>query len=44
MSQVFWGAAIVLFLAKIINLHDADKQGFWVEVSSQVVNGTCDNI
>ncbi|KAJ8086745.1 hypothetical protein PM082_005568 [Marasmius tenuissimus] len=36
---VFWGAAIVLFLAKIINLHDADKQGFWVEVSSQVVNG-----
>ncbi|KAG7096845.1 hypothetical protein E1B28_004253 [Marasmius oreades] len=36
---VFWGAAIVLFLAKIINLHDADKQGFWVEVSSQVTNG-----
>ncbi|KAL0572041.1 hypothetical protein V5O48_009919 [Marasmius crinis-equi] len=35
---VFWGAAIVLFLAKIINLHNADRQGFWVEVSSQVVN------
>ncbi|KAK7060548.1 hypothetical protein VNI00_001314 [Paramarasmius palmivorus] len=37
---VFWGAAIVLFLAKIINLHNADLQGFWVEVSSQVVNAT----
>ncbi|KAF9268077.1 hypothetical protein L218DRAFT_994842 [Marasmius fiardii PR-910] len=36
---VFWGAAIVLFLAKIINLHDDDKQGFWIEVSSQVTNG-----
>ena len=36
---VFWGAAIVLFLAKIINLHNPDRQGFWVEVSSQVVNG-----
>ncbi|KAJ3566414.1 hypothetical protein NP233_g7021 [Leucocoprinus birnbaumii] len=36
---VFWGAAIVIFLARIINLHNADLQGFWVEVSSQVVNG-----
>ncbi|EFI27723.1 hypothetical protein CC1G_14646 [Coprinopsis cinerea okayama7 len=36
---VFWGAAIVLFLAKIINLHDDELQGFWVEVSSQVVCG-----
>jgi hypothetical protein len=36
---VFWGAAIVIFLLKIINLHNADKQGFWVEVSSQVENG-----
>ncbi|KAG8925645.1 hypothetical protein FRC01_009883 [Tulasnella sp. 417] len=35
----FWGAAIVIFLAKIINLHNADLQGFWVEVSSQVTNG-----
>ncbi|KAG8982219.1 hypothetical protein FRB90_006954, partial [Tulasnella sp. 427] len=34
----FWGAAIVIFLAKIINLHNADLQGFWVEVSSQVTN------
>ena len=37
--SVFWGAAIVLFLAKIINLHNANTQGFWVEVSSQVENG-----
>lgn len=36
---VFWGAAIVIFLAKIINLHNPDTQGFWVEVSSQVENG-----
>ncbi|KAG9126475.1 hypothetical protein FRC07_003291 [Ceratobasidium sp. 392] len=35
----FWGAAIVLFLAKMINLHNEDRQGFWVEVSSQVENG-----
>jgi hypothetical protein len=38
-SVVFWGAAIVIFLLKIINLHNADEQGFWVEVSSQVENG-----
>jgi hypothetical protein len=36
---VFWGAAIVFFLAKFINFHNANTQGFWVEVSSQVVNG-----
>ncbi|KAJ3789499.1 hypothetical protein GGU10DRAFT_260500 [Lentinula aff. detonsa] len=36
---VFWGAAIVFFLLKIINFHNANTQGFWVEVSSQVVNG-----
>ncbi|KAF9055465.1 hypothetical protein BDZ89DRAFT_937908 [Hymenopellis radicata] len=36
---VFWGAAIVFFLAKIINFHNENTQGFWVEVSSQVVNG-----
>jgi len=29
----------VFFLAKFINFHNAEKQGFWVEVSSQVVNG-----
>ncbi|KAJ7368404.1 hypothetical protein DFH08DRAFT_831328 [Mycena albidolilacea] len=36
---VFWGAAIVFFLAKFINLHNENTQGFWVEVSSQVENG-----
>ncbi|KAF9464453.1 hypothetical protein BDZ94DRAFT_1161878 [Collybia nuda] len=36
---VFWGAAIVIFLAKIINFHNEDTQGFWVEVSSQIENG-----
>ncbi|KAJ7507925.1 hypothetical protein B0H11DRAFT_151014 [Mycena galericulata] len=36
---VFWGAAIVFFLAKFINFHNANTQGFWVEVSSQVENG-----
>ncbi|EPQ59465.1 hypothetical protein GLOTRDRAFT_70926 [Gloeophyllum trabeum ATCC 11539] len=35
----FWGAAIVIFLLKIINFHNANTQGFWVEVSSQVENG-----
>ncbi|KAG8752494.1 hypothetical protein FRC12_011920 [Ceratobasidium sp. 428] len=30
----FWGAAIVFFLAKMINLHNEDRQGFWVEASS----------
>jgi len=35
----FWGAAIVLFLAKIINLHNKDLQNFWIEISSQVTNG-----
>ena len=29
----------MFFLAKFINFHNAEKQGFWVEVSSQVVNG-----
>jgi len=34
----FWGAAIIIFLGKLINLHNSDTQGFWVEVSSQVEN------
>ena len=36
---MFWGAAIVIFLVKIINFHNANTQGFWVEVSSQVETG-----
>ncbi|KAF7352701.1 hypothetical protein MVEN_01236000 [Mycena venus] len=38
---VFWGAAIVFFLAKFIDFHNENIQGFWVEVSSQVENGQC---
>jgi len=38
-AVVFWGAAIVIFLLKIINFHNANTQGFWIETSSQVVNG-----
>ncbi|KAF5387704.1 hypothetical protein D9615_000499 [Tricholomella constricta] len=36
---VFWGAAIVLFVGKLINFHNPNTQGFWVEVASQVENG-----
>jgi len=36
---IFWGAAIVFFLAKFINFHNANTQGFWIEVSSQIENG-----
>ncbi|KAL5527363.1 hypothetical protein ACEPAG_6154 [Sanghuangporus baumii] len=36
---VFWGTAIVLFLLKWINLHNHLRQGFWVEVISQILNG-----
>ncbi|KZW03764.1 hypothetical protein EXIGLDRAFT_599427 [Exidia glandulosa HHB12029] len=34
----FWGAAIVLFLGKLINLHNKEKQDIWVEISCQVEN------
>jgi len=34
----FWGAAIVLFLIKWINVHNTEQQKFWVELSSQVEN------
>ncbi|KAH8113230.1 hypothetical protein DFH11DRAFT_1600871 [Phellopilus nigrolimitatus] len=37
-KTLFWGAAIVLFLLKWINFHNSNTQGFWIEVSSQVVN------
>ncbi|OJA13791.1 hypothetical protein AZE42_00522 [Rhizopogon vesiculosus] len=36
---VFWGTALVLFLLKWINLHNANTQGFWVEVCSQIECG-----
>ncbi|KIJ56603.1 hypothetical protein M422DRAFT_238225 [Sphaerobolus stellatus SS14] len=35
---VFWGAALVLFLAGWIPTSSKDRQGFWVEVCSQIVN------
>jgi len=34
----FWGAAIVLFLLKWINVHNTQTQKFWIEISSQVEN------
>ncbi|CDO71279.1 hypothetical protein BN946_scf184908.g36 [Trametes cinnabarina] len=36
---VFWGSGIVLFLAKMINLHNDITQGFWVELCQQVETG-----
>ncbi|KAI0053001.1 hypothetical protein FA95DRAFT_1050949 [Auriscalpium vulgare] len=36
---VFWGAAIVIFLLKMINLHNKTQQDFWVEVCSQIECG-----
>jgi len=34
----FWGAAIVLFLVKWINVHNTQQQKFWIELSSQIEN------
>ncbi|KAI0046510.1 hypothetical protein FA95DRAFT_1560062 [Auriscalpium vulgare] len=36
---VFWGAGIVIFLVKIINVHNKTTQEFWVEVCAQIENG-----
>ena len=36
---VFWGTGIVVFLIKIINLHDSNAQGFWVELCQQIETG-----
>ncbi|KAI0307282.1 hypothetical protein B0F90DRAFT_1932074 [Multifurca ochricompacta] len=36
---VFWGTAIVFFLAKWINLHNQTTQDFWEEVTQQIENG-----
>ena len=38
-DAVFWGSGIVLFLAKMINLHNPITQGFWVELCQQVETG-----
>jgi multisubunit Na+/H+ antiporter MnhB subunit len=39
LGLVFWGTAIVLFLVKWINLHNAISQGFWLELSQQIETG-----
>ncbi|EGO02180.1 hypothetical protein SERLA73DRAFT_86408 [Serpula lacrymans var. lacrymans S7.3] len=36
---VFWGAGLVVLLAKWINLHNDNTQGFWIEVASQIIDG-----
>ncbi|EKM59200.1 uncharacterized protein PHACADRAFT_169675 [Phanerochaete carnosa HHB-10118-sp] len=36
---VFWGTGIVLFLARMINLHNKNDQDFWVELCQQVETG-----
>ncbi|TFY59690.1 hypothetical protein EVJ58_g5638 [Rhodofomes roseus] len=33
---VFWGTGLVFFLARFINVHNSDRQGFWVEVCQQI--------
>ncbi|KZT62126.1 hypothetical protein CALCODRAFT_490298 [Calocera cornea HHB12733] len=35
----FWGAGIVLFLVKWINLHNDYDQKLWIEITCQVENG-----
>lgn len=37
--EVFWGAGIVFFLGKLINVHNSNTQGFWVELCQQVETG-----
>ncbi|EPT03734.1 hypothetical protein FOMPIDRAFT_1158598 [Fomitopsis schrenkii] len=36
---VFWGTALVLFLARFINVHNDNTQNFWVEVCQQIETG-----
>jgi len=36
---VFWGSALVLLLAKWINLNNQETQDFWVEICEQILNG-----
>ncbi|KAI0269105.1 hypothetical protein BC834DRAFT_1039699 [Gloeopeniophorella convolvens] len=36
---VFWGTALVFFLAKWIDLHNQTTQDFWVEVCEQIEDG-----
>ncbi|KAH9938207.1 uncharacterized protein B0H18DRAFT_866440 [Fomitopsis serialis] len=36
---VFWGTALVFFLARFINVHNDNTQDFWVEVCQQIETG-----
>ncbi|GJE84182.1 hypothetical protein PsYK624_002580 [Phanerochaete sordida] len=36
---VFWGTGIVFFLAKFIDCHNSNTQGFWVELCQQIETG-----
>ncbi|KZT74331.1 hypothetical protein DAEQUDRAFT_660489 [Daedalea quercina L-15889] len=36
---VFWGTALVFFLARFINVHNDNTQNFWVEVCQQIETG-----
>jgi len=36
---VFWGSALVLLLAKWINLNNQETQDFWIEICEQILNG-----
>ena len=38
-SSVFWGTALVFFLAKWINVGNTTTQDFWTEVCEQIENG-----
>ena len=38
-SAVFWGTALVFFLAKWINVGNTTTQDFWTEVCEQIENG-----
>ncbi|KZT12507.1 uncharacterized protein LAESUDRAFT_638973 [Laetiporus sulphureus 93-53] len=36
---VFWGSALVLFLARFINVHNDNTQNFWIELCQQILTG-----
>ena len=38
-TSVFWGTALVFFLAKWIDVGNTTTQDFWVEVCEQIENG-----
>ncbi|CCM03162.1 uncharacterized protein FIBRA_05284 [Fibroporia radiculosa] len=36
---VFWGTALVVFLARFIDLHNDNTQDFWIEICQQIETG-----